>query len=145
MIKKLMTIAFSIVAVLALSGCGGSDDYYYDDDLTTLFLIDQDGRSYGGIPYICESMRNWDNTRPNGEFSFYPGEECEFNFDGLNGTDYGDRSDYIYIVDYTDNGKNRIPYECELFNAGNINSTYGDEYSDGTFDYDYDDACVFYF
>jgi hypothetical protein len=145
--KKLMGLVLAGVAVFALSGCGGGDDYY-PDDLTTLFLVDQDGYSYASIPYICESMRDWDRTRPNGEFSFYPGEDCEFNFSGLYGTDPNDftvpYNELIYIVDYVDEGKNNIPYECSSFNVGNINYTYYDGIYDGSFDYDADDACIFY-
>ena len=140
--KKFIGLVFSGVALFALSGCGGSDDYY-PDDLTTLFLVDQDGYSYAGIPYKCESMRDWDTTRPNGEFSFYPGEDCEFDFYGLDGDyDIGPEvDDIVRIVDYLDYGKGDIPYECSSFNVGNINYTY----SDGSFKYDIDDECVFYF
>jgi len=134
--KKLMGLIFAGVALFALSGCGESDDYY-PDDLTTLFLVDQDGYAYADVPYICESMRDWDTTRPNGEFSFYPGEDCEFDFDGLNGV-YGDEfDDIIRIVDYTYDGKGGIPYECVYFGASST-------YSDGSFEYDIDDECVFY-
>ncbi len=141
--KKLIGLILTAVALLALNGCGG--DHYYDDDLTTLFLVDENGNSYGGIPYTCDSMNRWDETRPNGEFSFYPGEDCEFDFYGYEGTDSGRHNELIYIVDYRDDGKNRIPYECELFNVGNINYTSDDGNWDGSFDYDRDDACVFYF
>jgi len=138
MIKKLITIAFATVALLALSGCTVENNN--DDELTTLFLIDQDGNSYADVPYICDSMRHWDKTASNGEFSFYPGENCEFDFDGLIGNyenNYYD-DDIIYIVDYTEDGKGRIPYECESFGVG---STSGD----GSFDYDENDECVFFF
>lgn len=144
--KKLMSLIFSGVAALVLSGCGGSGDSYYDDGLTTLFLVDDQGYAYAGVPYICDSMNTWEVTAPNGEFSFYPPEECTFDFYGLNGTDPDDIfiDEVIYIVDYTDAGKNDIPYECSSFNAGNINYTYDDGIWDGSFDYDVDDACVFY-
>ena len=103
--KKLMSLILAGIAVIALNGCGDGDDYY-PDDLTTLFLVDEGGYSYAGIPYICESMRDWDTTRPNGEFSFYPGEDCEFDFSGLYGTDPNDftvpYNELIYIVDYVD-------------------------------------------
>ncbi len=137
--KKLMSLILAGVAVLALNGCGGGDDYY-PDDLTTLFLVDQDGNSYASIPYICESMRDWETTRPNGEFSFYPGEDCEFDFLGLDGN-YDDDplvDDIVYIVDYLDYGKGGIPYECASFGVGST-------YNDGSFDYDENDECVFYF
>ena len=143
--KKLISLLFAGVAVLALNGCGGggsNGDYYVppvNDGLTTLFLIDQDGFAYAGVPYICDSMIDWELTAPNGEFSFYPGEDCEFDFDGLEGN-YSDDphvDDIVYIVDDLDYGKGGIEYECASFGVG---STYGD----GSFDYDIDDQCTFY-
>ena len=141
--KKLIGLVFAGVAVFALSGCGSSDNYYYEDDyndgLTTLFLIDQDGYSYAGVPYKCDSMADWSKTAYNGEFSFYPGENCEFDFLGLYGNYENDPyvDDIVYIVDDLDYGKGGIPYECASFGVG---TTYGD----GSFDYDIDDECVFY-
>ena len=151
--KKLISLLISGVAVLALSGCGGGGggEYYYeevivepivdpiDDGLTTLFLIDQDGFAYAGVPYICDSMVDWDYTAPNGEFSFYPGEDCEFDFIGLEGNYEDDPyvDDIVYIVDDLDYGKGGIAYECASFGVG---TTYGD----GSFDYDIDDLCTFY-
>ncbi len=143
--KKLIGFMVAGVALFALSGCGGSNNYYddgyypADPELTTLFLVDQDGYSYAGIPYLCDSMVNWGQTAPNGEFSFYPGENCEFDFLGLYGNYEGDPyvDDIVYIVDYLDYGKGGIPYECASFGVG---TTYGD----GSFDYDINDECVFY-
>ena len=144
--KKLIGLVFAGVAVFVLSGCGGSNNYYDDDyyepvdNLTTLFLIDQDGFSLGGIPYICDSMYDWELTKPNGEFTFDPPDNCIFDFIGLEGNYYDDPyvDDIIYIVDDLDYGKGGIPYDCYSFGAG---TTYGD----GSFDYDIDDECVFYF
>lgn len=148
MMKKLMMLVASVVSVVVLSGCGGGSSGSYNDGLTTLFLVDEEGYSYGGIPYTCDSMDYWGETAPNGEFSFYPGEDCTFDFYGYYGTDPDDitvpYNEYIYIVDYLDNGKNGIPYECSSFNVGNINYTYDDGNWDGSFDYDADDICVFY-
>ena len=138
--KKLMSMLFSGVAIVALNGCGGGGSDYYDDGLTTLFLVDEQDFAYGGVPYKCDSMVNWSVTAPNGEFSFYPPDDCIFDFTGLNGV-YGDIfDDVVRIVDYTYDGKEGIPYECSSFNVGNINYTD----FDGSFVYDIDDACVFY-
>lgn len=147
--KIVMMFLASIGVVLGLNGCGGggdSGDYVAPvDDMTTLFLVDEYGNSYSGVPYICGSMTVWSTTPANGEFSFYPGEDCTFDFTGLYGTDPLDPTvpynEYIYIVDDLDNGKNGIPYECEYFGVG---TTYNDGVWDGAFDYDADDACVFY-
>lgn len=145
--KKLVSIILAGVAIVALNGCGSSGNDY-DDGLTTLFLVDDQGFAYADIPYRCDSMNNWSATRFNGEFSFYPGEDCEFDFYGYFGTDPNDYTvpynEFMYIVDYADEGKNNIPYECSNFNVGNINYTYDDGIYDGSFDYDADDSCVFY-
>lgn len=138
--KKIVGLFLAGVATIVLSGCGGGDDYYEPDPyLTTLFLIDQDGFSLGGIPYICDSMYDWEYTRPNGEFTFSPPDNCEFDFTGLDGNYYNDPyvDDIIYIVDDLERGKGNIPYECVSFGGS---TTYGD----GSFDYDIDDRCTFY-
>lgn len=142
--KRFVMFLASGVAVLAMSGCGssgGSSEEYVpvDDGFTTLFLVDQNGLSYGGIPYQCESMPNPSVTAPNGEFSFYLGEDCTFDFVGLEGNYANDPlfDEIVYIVDDLYDGKGGIPYECASFGVG---TTYGD----GSFDYDIDDACTFY-
>jgi len=150
--KSVMGLFIAGVSIVVLSGCGGGggDDYYPPDpNLTTLFLVDENGYSYGEIPYICDSMNYWSETAPNGEFTFSPPDNCEFDLYGYYGTDPDDftvpYNEYIYIVDIADEGKNGIPYECARFNVGNINYTRDDGIWDGSFEYDADDACVFYF
>lgn len=138
--KKIMMCIVSAVAVVGLSGCGGDNT-----DLTTLFLVDENGKGQPGIAYQCDSMNYIETTPLNGEFSFYPGENCTFDFYGYDGTDtLNPPTDLLYIVDIDDEGKNRIPYECQYFNVGSINYTSDDGIWDGAFDYDYDDRCVFY-
>jgi len=140
--RKILFIGSILVASLLFTGCGGGGDDYYppiEEEAVTLFLIDQNGFSYGGIPYICDSMTYWSETRPNGEFTFFPPDNCTFDFYGLNGN-YGNDplvDDVVYIVDNLDRGKGGIPYNCSSFGAG---TTYGD----GSFDYDIDDTCTFY-
>ena len=143
--KKYLILIVSIVAIFGLSGCHSDGRYYergYDDtssNMTTLFLVDEQGSSYAGIPYKCDSMIHWETTAPNGEFSFYEPESCEFNFLSLEGNLFNDpRVDNIVrIVDYTETGKGGIPYECASFGAS---TTLGD----GSFEYDIDDMCSFY-
>jgi len=142
--KKIIALILSAVAVFGLSGCGGggSTTVIIDDvpnNATTLFLVDERGFSYGGIPYKCDSMLNWELTAPNGEFTFFPPDECEFNFDGLDGNLFGDPvvDDIVRIVDLSNDGKGGIPYECASFGAS---TTFGD----GSFEYDIDDQCIFY-
>lgn len=158
--KRFVMFLASGVAVLTMSGCGGgssggsssevyvpvdgsgsSSEVYVpvDDGFTTLFLVDQDGFAYAGVPYICDSMSEWSVTASSGEFSFYVGEYCDFNFDGLYGN-YDDDplvDDIVYIVDDLDSGKGGIPYECDSFIG--INTTN----EDGSFYYDENDACTF--
>ena len=139
--KKILGLILAGVTVLTLSGCGGGDTVVDPlvDNATTLFLIDQNGNSYGGIPYICDSMVSWSATRPNGEFTFFPPDDCTFDFTGLIGNYANDpiADDIVYIVDDLDRGKENIPYECVDFG---VSSTF----LDGSFDYDIDDQCVFY-
>jgi len=128
----------SLLAVGVLSGCGGGGNDT-PTNATTLFLVDDRGFSYGGVPYKCDSMRDWSRTAPNGEFTFFPPDNCEFDFIGYNG-DNGNGffdDDIVHIVDITDDGKGSIPYECESFG---VSSTF----NDGSFYYDIDDRCVFY-
>ncbi len=143
--KKVMMFLASVGVVLSLSGCGGGGggDYYEEpinDGLTTLFLIDQNSIPYVGVPYICDSMSVWNYTTSEGEFSFYPGESCDFDFDGLYGN-YDDDpyvDDIVYIVDDLDYGKGGIPYECDSFIGVNTTS------NEGSFYYDENDACTFH-
>jgi len=151
--KKLIMLFVSSVAVIALSGCGSSsydagyeegyDDGFYDGarvpetSMTTLFLVDLDGFSLGGVPYYCvdpEGAVTADYvTAPNGEFSFIPGERCTFDLFGLGGTP----DDPLFIQDDIGAGKADIPYACDGGDAGLTNI-------DGNFDYLPDDICTFY-
>jgi len=143
--KKIFLWIGAMIAVLAFNGCNSSSHYesnvnydnYESTNLTTLFLVDEQGYAYADIPYKCDSMKNWSHTAPNGEFSFVEPDSCEFDFDGLDGV-YGDSfDDIVHIVDDRYDGKGGIPYDCASFGAS---STYGD----GSFDYNEDDVCTFY-
>lgn len=137
--KKHIILILSVVAVFGFSGCGSSGNGDPEEDLVTLFLVDERGFSYGGIPYKCDSMRDWELTLPNGEFTFLPPDNCEFDFFGLDG-DYDIDpivDDIVRIVDFTNEGKGGIPYECVSFGASST-------FNDGSFFYDIDDQCVFY-
>ena len=127
------------VMLLAFNGCNSTSNAYTNDGTTTLFLVDEQGFSYGGIPYKCDSDGYWKKTAPNGEFTFVQPDTCEFDFAGLEG-DYNIHpgvDDVVRIVDYTVEGKPNIPYECVSFGAS---TTFGD----GSFYYDIDDSCTFY-
>ena len=133
--KKIILFITALVAVLSLNGCGTLDDY---DELTTLFLVDANNQPVEGVPYICDSMAHYQRTARNGEFSFYPGESCEFDFLGFSGTNNFDplSDEVIYIVDIDLEGKESIPYSCDTFS--------GRTYLDGDFDYGENDRCEFY-
>jgi len=135
-----------IAASIVMSGCSSNDTYnesnvdysnYNSTQLTTLFLADEHGFAYADIPYKCDSMYEWSRTAPNGEFSFVEPDSCVFDFNGLDGV-YGDSfDDIVRIVDDRNDGKSGIPYECSSFG---VSSTY----TDGSFEYDENDACSFY-
>jgi len=147
--KKYIFVSLMVVSLFALSGCGSSYDDGYDDgyddatraysaDMVSLFLVDKDGFSAGGVPYSCVDEDNnlvgeW-ITKPDGEFSFYAGERCTFDLDGYDGTP----DDPLFLEDDIGNGKEDIPYECDKGDAG-----FTDE--DGSFEYLQDDKCTFYF
>lgn len=137
--KKIVALMIVAVAVFGLSGCGGGGGSDAPSNATTLFLVDEAGFSYGGIPYKCDSMRDWEFTAPNGEFTFLPPDNCEFDFTGLRGDLFGDPivDDIVRITDDLNRGKGGIPYECASFGAS---TTFGD----GSFYYDSNDQCVFY-
>jgi hypothetical protein len=150
--KKWMMLLVSGLAVIALSGCGsyddGYDDGYHDgfydgariptDAMTTLFLIDYEGFSIGGVPYYCVDPSGVVTadyiTAPNGEFSFIPGERCTFDLLGFGGTP----DDPLFIQDDVGFGKGDIPYFCDGGDGGLT-------YADGGFEYFPDDVCTFYF
>jgi hypothetical protein len=146
MIKKLL-MATIVSATLILSGCGSSSNDGYippplppDPTLTTLFLIDHNGFALAGVPYICDSMAFSQYTLNNGEFSFFPGENCSFDFLGYAGNYHNDPysgDDIIYIVSDIGMGVNALEYDCNSFGVGIT-------FEDGSFDYDANDACVFY-
>ena len=144
--KKIFGLLIVAVAVLSLNGCGGGQQ---NDGFTTLFLVDEKGYSYGGIDYACYDgdVLMYEGTTPsNGEFSFYPGEDCVFDFFGLNGNwdnlpPPAGEDEIIRIVDIYDgpgDGKNGIPYECE-------GGDFGETFDDGRFYYDVNDICLFRF
>jgi len=143
--KKSLLFIAAMISIMAFNGCNSRNhsdsnvDYsnYDSNNLTTLFLVDEQGYAYAGIPYKCDSMSNWSRTANNGEFSFVEPDNCEFDFTGLDGLYGKSFDDIVRIVDYTNDGKGGIPYDCASFGAS---STYGD----GSFDYDEDDVCTFY-
>ena len=140
--KKIIGMLSAGIAVFTLSGCGGGGDDYYDPGPlpVTLFLLDEQGFSYAGVPYICDGMANWDYTLSNGEFTFYEFESCTFDFLGYAGNYSNDPSvdDIIRITDDLNFGIEGIAYDCDVYGPGSTRI-------DGDFDYDFDDQCTFHF
>jgi len=142
--KKIVQGMVFVIALVTLNNCGSVREEQVDNanykrqHLTTWLLVDELGYAYAEVPYKCDSMYQWRTTAVNGAFSFVQADQCEFDFDGLNGR-YGDAfDDIIRIVDEGHHVKNHIPYACQYFG---VSSTYGD----GRFDYDEDDMCTFSF
>ena len=128
--KKLIGLVVAGVTVFALSGCSGGDDEY-NDGFTTLFVVDVNYNSVNGIDYDCDSHSG--TTFGDGEFSFYPGDDCKFYMDNLTAD--------LFIVDISNNGKDGIPYDCS---PSNIAGDTGDTGRLGEFDYATYDECIFY-
>ena len=130
------------VAVFALSGCGGGDDYYDPpvSDLITLLIVDQNNNGVDGIRYICDTTSGFTGDRPlAGEFTFRDFDDCDFYLE-----DNIVLGDDLFIVDAALIGKNNIPYICDS-SIGVLFT--GDSGRDGEFIYDYffDDVCTFEF
>jgi hypothetical protein len=94
--------------------------------------VDYDYNSVNGVDYVCDSTAG--TTYGDGEFSFYPGDYCTFYLDN--------QTEYLFIVDMTNTGKNGIDYHC---NPSGISGETGDYVRSGGFDYATDDACTFAF
>ncbi len=153
--SKKTIVWLSVAVAFAISGCGSSydqgyQDGFYDgtrvpaDGMTTLFLRDLDGFSAAGVQYTCTDPTGAVSaqavTAPNGEFTFYPGEQCSFDLTGFGGTP----ADPLFIEDDIGQGKNNIAYVCAGGDAGltGYNADFG---RDGFFDYYPDDSCTFSF
>ncbi len=160
--RRWMMILLAGVAAVMMTGCGGGgssydagyedgyDDGFYDgarvpvDGMTTLFLIDFDGFSAAGVHYTCVDSTGALTadavTAPNGEFSFYPGEQCTFDLLGFGGTP----DDPLFIEDDIGQGKNNIAYSCDGGDAG-LTGYNAELDRDGFFNYLPDDVCTFSF
>jgi len=137
--KKYLILIVSAVAIFGLSGCGGGGDDHHPIEAQVLYLLDEQGASYAGVPYRCDSMSAWEFTSNAGGFLFYSPESCEFDFTGLRGNLFNDPGvdDIVHIVDDHDYGYGGIPYECSSFGTS---TTFGN----GSFEYDINDKCVFH-
>ena len=138
--KKLAGLLVAGVAVFALSGCGGGDDYYPPvDDLVTLLIVNQHNVGIDGIRYVCDSTSGFTGDGPlAGEFTFRDFDDCDFYLE--DSIVWGDD---LFIVDSSLRGKNNIYYYC----ASGIDGFTGDTGLSGEFLYSngVDDICTFEF
>jgi len=147
--KRITGLMVAGMAVFALSGCGGGDDYYYDDpvppdpgpELVTLFLVDQNYIGVSYVEYTCidafDQIITDDFTTIDGEFTFAVGDRCEFDLYDF----WGDTLDPLFIADIDGFGKDDIPYNC----INDFNEyTEGVTDFDGWFEYPEDAYCKFY-
>jgi hypothetical protein len=130
--KKFMFLVVSLVAVFALSGCGGdSDDYNDYDDKRKFHLVDQDGYGISDIKYTCDGDRVR-VTDGSGGFYFYPNDHCTFELDIA--LDLEEDRLYIANDDYRSVGG--VPYTCTSGLAGQTDR-------DGYFKFYEGDICTF--
>ncbi len=147
--KKLAGLMVAVVAVFALSGCGGSsnNDVVVVDpgpEYVTLFLMDEAiGLGAEFVPYTCYAPDGTivtdDITDAFGEFTFVAGDRCEFDLFGFNGT-VPIYDQPLYIADDLGEGKDDIPYSCD--NGIDIAEGITDIF--GSFEYPIDAFCKFY-
>ena len=141
--KRFSILVGLAAAAIIFTGCGGGGGggggYVPPPDpgpgpVQEVLYLDDGAGGLVGIPYFCTSGIS-DITGPDGDFYFYPGDDCTFDLTGFGGTIY--LWDPLYI-DYADEtGVSGIEYDC-------WSGTGGWTDIDGYFDYDTDDECTFY-
>jgi len=121
------------VAVFALSGCGGGDDYY--DDEIKYHLVDQNQYGVSDIEYTCDGTHFYE-TDGSGGFFAYPHEDCSLRLD----ISVDSSIDRLFIIDDYGYAVTNIYYECFSGTSG-----YTDYYGNFEFDNVYnDDICTFF-
>ena len=136
--KRFLILAGLATATILFTGCGGGGGgggggYVPPPSTDVLYLDDITGAGMGGVEYNCDSgTGGW--TDPDGAFYFYWGDACTFDLYGFSGSAFFS----LHIDDGNIQGVGGIPFDCA---SGWNGSTYGD----GSFEYDMDDICTFYF
>ena len=151
--KRFSILVGLAAAAIIFTGCGGGGGgggYVPDPgpgpgpgpgpEYVTLFLIDSLGYGIEYVPYVCfgpggEIVAD-DVTFANGEFSFIPGDRCEFDLYGFDGS----FTMPIFIADDLGYGKFDIPYDCD----NGVEFANGVTDYDGYFEYPIDAFCKFY-
>ncbi len=137
--KRFSILVGLAAAAIIFTGCGGgggggggvapAPGPVYD-----ILYLDNEFGPAGGVAYNCSSVSGW--TDADGGFEFLTGDTCTFDLAGYNGTIYD--WDPLYISYSGGSGVMDIPYDC-------WSGTGGWTSIDGSFDYDIDDDCSFYF
>ena len=135
----LASLAAAAVIFTACGGGGGGGGYVPPpapppEPVYDVLYLDSDFGPVSGVSYDCTSASGW--TDIDGSFLFLAGDVCTFNLAGFNGTIFD--WDPLYISYADGSGVMDIPYEC-------WSGTGGWTLIDGSFDYDVDDVCDFYF
>ncbi len=136
--KRFSILVGLAAAAIIFTGCGGGGGggggggVAPGPAMDVLYLDDINGVGMANVPYICDSGSGV--TDPEGGFYFYWGDVCEFDLYGFDGEFFFS----LHIDDADAVGVGGIPFECT---SGWNGSTYGD----GSFEYDMDDYCTFYF
>ncbi len=141
--KKLVILSVLVATTIFFTGCGGGSSGggggYVPPappppapSMDVLYLDDINGIGMADVPYVCDSGSGM--TDMDGAFYFYWGEACEFDLFGFD----GDLFFSLHMDDADSIGIEGIPFECM---SGWDSVTY----IDGSFEYDMDDICTFYF
>ena len=138
--KRFSILVGLAAAAIIFTGCGGGGGgggggYVPpppDPAMDVLYLDDINGNGLANVPYDCDSGSG--ETDLDGAFYFYWGEACTFDLYGFDGVVFFS----LHIDDANINGVGGIPFECD---SGWNGWTYGD----GSFEYEVDDRCIFYF
>ncbi len=143
--KRFSIIVGLAAAAIIFSGCGGGGGGgggYVPPPvdpvppppaaMDVLYLDDIDGIGMADVPYICDSGSGV--TDLEGAFYFYWGDACEFDLFGFD----GDVFFSLHIDDADAIGLGGIPFEC-------LSGWDGVTDYDGSFEYEVDDVCTFYF
>ena len=140
--KKLSIFASLAAAAVIFVGCGGGGGGGYVPPApgpgpgpgapVIWYLDDINGVGMAGVPYYCDSGSGV--TDADGGFAFYYGDACDFDLWGFP----GDITFSLHIDDEFVEGVGGIPYDCDSGWSGTTDV-------DGSFIYDPDDYCTFYF
>jgi hypothetical protein len=131
MMKKILFILISAIAIFSLNGCDSGTDY---DDEIRFHLVDQEGYGVSDIRYTCDG-ETIEKTDGSGGFYFDLNTDCSLQLDiTVNSTE-----DKLFIENDDGIGVRDIAYEC-------TSGLFGRTDRDGHFEFDNvaeSDICTF--